>query len=109
MPVRPGAAFCGLCCRSRESHAENRAGDQALVRHGIRALLERLGGIEVVIEADSGESLFEALLGQPVDAALADTRMPRRSGVDALTMLRQRGDPVPVILIGRGVALNQKP
>jgi len=75
------------------------ADDQALVRHGIKALLERLGGIEVVIEADNGDSLVEALEGERVDAVLADIRMPRRSGVGALKALRERGNLVPVILL----------
>jgi DNA-binding NarL/FixJ family response regulator len=75
------------------------ADDQALVRHGIKALLERLGGIEVVIEADNGDSLVEALEGERVDAVLADIRMPRRSGVGALKALRERGNFVPVILL----------
>jgi DNA-binding NarL/FixJ family response regulator len=75
------------------------ADDQALVRHGLKALLERLGGIQVVVEADSGDSLLEQLERQQVDAVLADIRMPGRSGIGALKALRQRGNPVPVILL----------
>jgi len=75
------------------------ADDQALIRHGLKALLETLGGIEVVVEADSGDSLLEALANQQVDAVLADIRMPRRSGVGALRALRQKGNFVPVILL----------
>src|SRR5262249_16651607 len=75
------------------------ADDQALVRHGLKALLETLGGIEVVVEADDGDSLLEALARNEVDAALADIRMPRRSGVGALKALRERGNFVPVILL----------
>jgi DNA-binding NarL/FixJ family response regulator len=75
------------------------ADDQALVRHGLRALLETLGGIQVVVEADSGDSLLEALATQKVDAVLADIRMPGRSGIGALKALRERGNLVPVILL----------
>jgi DNA-binding NarL/FixJ family response regulator len=75
------------------------ADDQALVRHGLKALLETLGGIEVVVEADNGDSLLEALESNKVDAVLADIRMPRRSGVGVLKALRERGDSVPVILL----------
>ncbi len=75
------------------------ADDQALVRHGLKALLETLGGIKVVVEADSGDSLLEALATHEVDAVLADIRMPGRSGVGALKALRQRGNLVPVILL----------
>jgi DNA-binding NarL/FixJ family response regulator len=75
------------------------ADDQALVRHGLKALLETLGGIEVVVEADNGDGLLEALGSCAVDAVLADIRMPRRSGIGLLKALRERGDPVPVILL----------
>jgi DNA-binding NarL/FixJ family response regulator len=75
------------------------ADDQALVRHGLKALLEKLGGIQVVVEADNGDSLLEALASHQVDAVLADIRMPRRSGIEALKVLRQRGNFVPVILL----------
>jgi DNA-binding NarL/FixJ family response regulator len=75
------------------------ADDQALVRHGLKALLETLGGIEVVVEADNGEALLEALGRSAVDAVLADIRMPRRSGIGVLKALRERGDPVPVVLL----------
>jgi DNA-binding NarL/FixJ family response regulator len=75
------------------------ADDQALVRHGLRALLETLGGIEVTLEAEDGESLLEALAVNKVDAVLADIRMPRCSGLSALRALRERGDLVPVVLL----------
>jgi DNA-binding NarL/FixJ family response regulator len=75
------------------------ADDQALIRHGLKALLETLGGIEVVVEAADGDSLLDALASHEVDAVLADIRMPRRSGVSALKALRQRGNFVPVILL----------
>lgn len=75
------------------------ADDQALVRHGLKALLETLGGIQVVVEADSGDGLLEALAIQEVDAVLADIRMPGRSGIGALRALRERGNRVPVILL----------
>ena len=75
------------------------ADDQALIRHGLKALLETLGGIEVVVEADNGDSLLDALENHEVDAVLADIRMPGRSGIGALRALRQRGNFVPVILL----------
>jgi len=75
------------------------ADDQALIRHGLKALLETLGGIEVVVEAEDGDSLLEALALHEVDAVLADIRMPRRSGVAALKALREKGNLVPVILL----------
>jgi DNA-binding NarL/FixJ family response regulator len=75
------------------------ADDQALIRHGLKALLETLGGIQVVVEAENGDALLAALATHEVDAVLTDIRMPGRSGVGVLKALRQRGNPVPVILL----------
>jgi DNA-binding NarL/FixJ family response regulator len=75
------------------------ADDQALIRHGLKALLETLGGIQVIVEADNGDTLLDALGSHQVDAVLADIRMPGRSGLEVLKTLRQRGNSVPVILL----------
>jgi DNA-binding NarL/FixJ family response regulator len=75
------------------------ADDQALVRHGLRALLERLGGINVVVEAEDGDALLAALQRQPVDVILSDVRMPRRSGIEVARALRERGDFTPILLL----------
>ena len=74
------------------------ADDQALVRAGLRALLERQG-IEIVFEADDGEHLLEQLATQRVDVILSDIRMPRLDGIEALQKLRERGDTTPVLLL----------
>ena len=69
------------------------------MRKGLRALLSSIGGIEIVIEADSGRSLIEALATQTVDVVVSDIRMPELSGIDALIALRERGDGTPLILL----------
>lgn len=74
------------------------ADDQALVRAGLRALLER-HGIEIVFEADSGTALLAQLQSQPVDVVLSDIRMPGMDGIEALAALRARGDATPVLLL----------
>jgi len=75
------------------------ADDQALVRAGLRALLERQG-IVVVFEADDGEALLRQLEdGDAVDVVLSDIRMPGVDGIDALRRLRERGDATPVLLL----------
>ena len=75
------------------------ADDQALVRAGLRALLERQG-IVVAFEADDGEALLRQLeAGGAVDVVLSDIRMPGVDGIDALRRLRDRGDATPVLLL----------
>jgi DNA-binding NarL/FixJ family response regulator len=75
------------------------ADDQALVRAGLRALLESFGDLRVVIEADDGDKLINALTESSVDVVLTDIRMPGLSGTDAIRSLRARGDVTPVIAL----------
>ena len=74
------------------------ADDQALVRAGLRALLERLG-IVIALEAASGDELLAGLAETPVDVVLSDIRMPGLDGIEALRALRERGDATPVVLL----------
>ncbi|AWH38708.1 MULTISPECIES: response regulator transcription factor [Stenotrophomonas] len=74
------------------------ADDQALVRAGLRALLQGLG-VQVVLEAEDGQALLDALATQPVDVVLSDIRMPGLDGIGALRQLRARGDATPCLLL----------
>ena len=74
------------------------ADDQALVRAGLRALLQQQG-IQVVFEADDGGDLLQKLIDRPVDVVLSDIRMPGTDGIEALRLLRARGDLTPVLLL----------
>ena len=74
------------------------ADDQALVRAGLRALLERQG-IDIAFEAEDGAALLDGLAGTPVDVVLSDIRMPGIDGIEALLRLRARGDLTPVLLL----------
>ena len=65
------------------------ADDQALVRAGLRALLQGLG-VDVVLEAEDGQALLDALDTQRVDVVLSDIRMPGLDGIEALRQLRAR-------------------
>ena len=74
------------------------ADDQALVRAGLRALLQGLG-IEVVLEVDDGQGLLDGLVEQQVDVVLSDVRMPGVDGITATRQLRARGDSTPLLLL----------
>lgn len=57
------------------------ADDHHLVRQGIRALLERVGDIEIIGEADNGQEALE-LVGQLApDILIVDISMPRMNGI----------------------------
>jgi DNA-binding NarL/FixJ family response regulator len=74
------------------------ADDQALVRAGLRALLQQQG-ITVAFEAGDGAELIERLAAAPVDVVLSDIRMPGVGGIEALTRLRAAGNATPVLLL----------
>lgn len=75
------------------------ADDQALVRAGLKALLEGFGDLRVDAEAEDGQALLDALAATAVDVVLSDIRMPGLSGTEALRALRARGDATPLILL----------
>ncbi len=74
------------------------ADDQALVRAGLRALLERRG-VDIAIEAESGDALLDALPAAHVDVVLSDVRMPGLDGIALVRALRERDDATPVLLL----------
>jgi Response regulator containing a CheY-like receiver domain and an HTH DNA-binding domain len=74
------------------------ADDQALVRAGLRALLQQQG-ITVAFEVGDGAELIERLAAQPVDVVLSDIRMPGVDGIEALTRLRAAGNGTPLLLL----------
>lgn len=75
------------------------ADDQALVRSGLKVLLENIEDIEVVIEAENGEELLNDLRHQQVDVIVSDIRMSHCSGVEVVRILRGQGNHTPVLLI----------
>ena len=57
--------------------------DHAVVRTGLRLLLEGAGGIEVVAEAGDGEAAVRAARLEQPDVVLLDVVMPGQSGIEA--------------------------
>jgi DNA-binding NarL/FixJ family response regulator len=63
--------------------------DQALVRQGLRTILDLEEGIQVVGEAADGEEALERISHLLPDVALVDVRMPRMDGIELVRHLRQ--------------------
>jgi DNA-binding NarL/FixJ family response regulator len=66
------------------------ADDQRLVRESLSTLLGLLGGIELVASASDGEEAIALALAHEPDVVLMDLRMPRRDGIAATRILRER-------------------
>jgi DNA-binding NarL/FixJ family response regulator len=73
--------------------------DQTLVRRGICGLLALTEDIEVVAEAADGEEAVEKIQRVAPDVVLLDVRLPKMSGIEVLTALRERGALPPTILL----------
>jgi DNA-binding NarL/FixJ family response regulator len=75
------------------------ADDHALVRRGIRALLELTREFEVVAEVEDGDAALEAIFALAPDVALVDVRMPRKDGLAVVRALRSAGNATPVVFL----------
>jgi DNA-binding NarL/FixJ family response regulator len=74
------------------------ADDQALVRAGLRSLLDLAGDFDVVAEAADGIQAIEQVHTAAPDLLLLDVRMPRRSGIEVIAEL-QRAGRLPATLL----------
>ena len=75
------------------------AEDHALVRAGIRMLLEKLDGVEVVGEVRDGAAAVEAVVTHRPDILLMDIAMPGLNGLEAAARVRKECPDVRVIVL----------
>jgi DNA-binding NarL/FixJ family response regulator len=75
------------------------ADDHALVRAGIRALLEKLPGIEVVGEADNGREAMELIKTKGPNLILLDISMAELGGLEALPRIVKNFPAVKVLIL----------
>ncbi len=73
--------------------------DHAVVREGIRRVLEGEPGVVIVGEGkDATEALALVAQGN-VDVLVIDVAMPGRTGIEVAAELQRRGDPVRVMVL----------
>lgn len=75
------------------------ADDHAVVRSGLRAVLDGEPDIEVVAEAQDGMEAVEKVLAGNVDLAILDVSMPRLTGLQATAELRRRACEARVLIL----------
>jgi DNA-binding NarL/FixJ family response regulator len=75
------------------------ADDHALVRRGVRMILEAEPDFAVVAEAEDGVEAVAQARAQPVDLAILDVAMPRMTGLQAAREIARRHPDLPILML----------
>lgn len=75
------------------------ADDHAVVRAGIRRVIEEIPGVEVVAEVGDGPSILKVLEQRPVDFLLIDVRMPNFDPVQAIRSIRAAYPALKILVV----------
>lgn len=75
------------------------ADDHTLVRAGIRSLLEKLTGIEIVAEASNGRAVLEWIQNHALDLILMDIMMPELNGIETARYIAKYFPKLRVIIL----------
>ena len=75
------------------------ADDHTLVRAGLRGLLEKLDGIEVIAEADDGPQALRLIEQHRPDLALLDISMPKLNGLEVTAQVTKRFPQTRVLIL----------
>jgi DNA-binding NarL/FixJ family response regulator len=73
--------------------------DEALVRSGLRMILEAAGDIAIVAEARDGDEAVIAVRRHRPDVVLMDVRMPGRDGLSAARELGEQTGPPKIVML----------
>ena len=75
------------------------ADDHAVVRDGLRMVLDSAPDLEVVAEAGDGAEAVELALSEDVDLAVLDVSMPRMTGLQAAQECMRRKPELRVLIL----------
>ena len=75
------------------------ADDQALVREGLRMLVEAEPDLQIVGEADTGATAVSETLSRRPDVVLMDIRMPGLDGIEATRRIVAAGVPARILIL----------
>jgi len=75
------------------------ADDHTVIRRGLRALLERQSGFEVVAEAADGREAVETAAAVNPDVAVIDIGMPNINGIEAARRITEKRPETAVVIL----------
>lgn len=75
------------------------ADDHAIVRMGLRALIDATPDLRVTAEAGTGDEVVETVRAQRFAAAVLDFSMPGRTGLDLIHLLRAERPDLPLLVL----------
>ena len=75
------------------------ADDHAIVRSGLKRLLDAKPDMEVVAEAEDGADAVEKALRDEVHLAILDVSMPRMTGIQAAAELQKRKPELKILML----------
>lgn len=75
------------------------ADDHAIVRKGLKQILLEEYPSAVIGEAEDAEGLLTEVINHEWDMVICDMNMPGRSGLDALSQIKQAAPQLPVLIM----------
>jgi DNA-binding NarL/FixJ family response regulator len=75
------------------------ADDHAIVRSGLKKVLDAKADLEVVGEADDGAEAVEKAIAEDVHLAILDVSMPRMTGIQAAAELHKRKPELKTLML----------
>jgi len=75
------------------------ADDHSIVRDGIRSLLETENDLEVIGEGVNGQEAIDLVTSKKPDILIIDIRMPKLSGIEAVSQLDLESLPTKCIIL----------
>ena len=75
------------------------ADDHAVVRSGVRRIIESHAGWTVVAEAADGKDAIDKAIATQPDVAILDDTLPRINGIEATRQIRLRAPNVEVLIL----------
>jgi two-component system, NarL family, nitrate/nitrite response regulator NarL len=83
------------------------ADDHPVVRFGVKNMLEREAGIEVIGEAEDGDDAITQTLELEPEILLLDLAMPRLPGLEAMRAIMSKSPRVKIILLTSTISTQQ--